>query len=118
MKKIVHKMKQRKFTTLTAFLLVLCVIMGVFTLVGIFKNLNQMAAEPPQSDYNFATYPPTNTEGKDPTEVERGKYLVTAGDCIACVTGRMSNLLKPCAMGFLRRDIIIILHFHIIILII
>jgi cytochrome c5 len=86
MKKIVKHMTEKKFITLAAIVMVLMIGMGIFTVVGISTNVKEIAATPPQTEYNFATYPPLNTVGRDAEAVKRGEYLVKAGDCIACHT--------------------------------
>jgi cytochrome c5 len=86
MKKIVKKMSEKKFTTFAAIMLALMTGFGCYTIFGINTNVKEIAATPPQTEYNFATYPIPDTTGKDPELIARGEYLVKAGDCIACHT--------------------------------
>jgi cytochrome c5 len=86
MKKIVKHMTEKKFTTLAAIVMVCMIAIGIYTVVGIGTNVKEIAATPPQTEYNFATYPTPNTTGKDAAQIQRGEYLVKAGDCIACHT--------------------------------
>jgi len=86
MKKIVRKMKEKKFTTLTAVLLAIFISVATYTLVGIKESVKEMASDAGETVYYFPEYPTPNLEGKDPTLIQRGEYLAKAGDCIACHT--------------------------------
>jgi cytochrome c5 len=87
MKKIVKKIKQKKIAALLALALLMGGCIGVYTVLSIQNNLGIMATEAKEiAGYNFATYPTPNTLGKDPAQIQRGEYLVKAGDCIACHT--------------------------------
>jgi cytochrome c5 len=86
MKKVVKKLAQKKFTTISVVMIILLGIIGAYTILSVNMNVKQMAAQSTETPYNFATYPTPNTAGKDPSLIERGAYLVKAGDCIACHT--------------------------------
>ena len=69
----------------TIALIVIAIIgIGSYIINGIQKNVKKMADIPTVSYY--PDYPTPNTEGKEATVIERGAYLVKAGDCIACHT--------------------------------
>jgi len=61
----------------------------IYTIVGIDQSL-QIMTEANEDEQGvtpyFPSYPPVNTEGKDPTLIQRGEYLAKAGDCMACHT--------------------------------
>jgi cytochrome c5 len=86
MKKVVKKLAQKKYTTISVLMAILLCIIGAYTLLNLKVNLKQMADQSTEAPYNFATYPTPNTLGKDPAVIQRGEYLVKAGDCIACHT--------------------------------
>lgn len=69
-------------------LLVIIVIAIAYVLYGINKNVQEMIASYATAFY-FPEYPVLNLKDKTPDEVasiQRGEYLVKAGDCIACHT--------------------------------
>lgn len=78
-------MKNRKV------LLILCLIILlplIYVWIGINKNVQQMLASYTTAFF-FPEYPVPNLKGKNPNEIatiQRGEYLVKAGDCIACHT--------------------------------
>lgn len=57
------------------------------TLLGINQNVQQMAeVGTDDAPLNTIPYPPVNMQGKNPALIQRGEYLVKAGDCMACHT--------------------------------
>ena len=99
MKIIVKKiMSDKKFIIFAGIMLVIIACVGGYTLYGINKNLKELAAIPPQTEYNFATYPVVDTTGKDADLIKRGEYLTKAGDCVACHTNSPEKG-KPFAGG-------------------
>ena len=85
--KIIKQMFMNKFIRLAALVVVIvAVAISGFLVYNIHKNVQAIAAIPPETTYNFATYPTIDTTGKDAALIDRGAYLVKAGDCIACHT--------------------------------
>lgn len=68
------------------FLLIVCP--AIYTMTGIIKNAKEAASSYSTAVY-FPAYPAPNMQGKNAKQIaliNRGEYLVKAGDCIACHT--------------------------------
>jgi len=99
-KKIIQKiLSKKRNVVIIAFFLAAIVTTGIYTLVGISKNV-QLMGVPSDDDSTpyYPPYPPTDTKGKDPALIKRGEYLAKAGDCIACHTNSPEKG-KPFAGG-------------------
>ena len=85
--KIVKKLLANKSVRIALGIIVLVAIaVGSYIVISINANIKQIAALPPETSYNYATYPHVDTTGKNADLINRGEYLVKAGDCIACHT--------------------------------
>lgn len=90
--------KKRNVVILGA-IVVVAVSAASYTIVGINKNVKQMAVIPDTAETPYyPDYPPVNTTGKDAAQIKRGEYIAKAGDCIACHTNSLEKG-KPFAGG-------------------
>lgn len=100
MKRLIQKfLANKKLSVPVGIIFAALVCAGIYTIVGINQNVEQMTeANSDQAAPYFPTYPTTNTQGKDPSLIKRGEYLTKAGDCMACHTNTPEHG-KPFAGG-------------------
>src|SRR5262249_1282171 len=72
-----------------AFLALIFMGLSGYTFLTIHANVLKMAETKPAS--YFPNYPSINKNAKDYSEIQRGEYLVKAGDCIACHTNTVEK---------------------------
>jgi cytochrome c5 len=89
-KKLLQKIwAQKKLGVAAVFLFLIVAISGIYTLIGIQKNVQKMSVN--QEVTYFPDYPPVQNAGKSPEIIKRGEYLTKAGDCIACHTNTLEK---------------------------
>jgi cytochrome c5 len=84
-----HILSQKKYIAILIALAVGALAFAIYMVINVQQNLKLMAAAP--SVEYFPDYPSVNTQGKDPTVIQRGEYLAKAGDCIACHTNTIKK---------------------------
>jgi cytochrome c5 len=88
MNKLIRKiLSKKKYRRALGLLVVAFIAVAIYTYLGVTSNLNNMAnyaTEAEKETPYYPDYPPVNTTGKDPAQIQRGEYIAKSGDCIAC----------------------------------
>jgi cytochrome c5/cytochrome c553 len=84
MKKLFNDKTKERLINAIVIAAVIAGSFAFYVVVRVAHNVMIISKMPPPTDYNYVTYPQTNTAGRDPELVKRGEYLAKAGDCVAC----------------------------------